>query len=268
MLSAGALVLLTSSLSWAQDEFTEEEAPVEEPVEEPAPEPTMAADTSGNTSGNVGMGLPSGDTGADVATGDSEHSQMVGHLGIGYLGKQNVPVGVGAENIAAPVIGIRYWLDDFMGIDAGLGLAMSSGSGETTAGGVTTDGDLPSRTGFILHGGLPLSLLSEGHFSFQVVPELNLGFGSGTDPGAGGDTDHSGFVLEVGARAGGEIHFGFVDLPRLSLQAGVGLMLALESRSTDAGGAETSTSNTSIGTTVNDNPWNIFTSNISALYYF
>jgi hypothetical protein len=33
-------------------------------------------------------------------------------------------------------------------------------------------------------------------------------------------------------------------------------------------GADTKASSWSLGTTVGDNPWNIFTSNVAALYYF
>lgn len=242
--------------------FAQEEA---EPVAEPAPEPAPApVEASASTDMGMGMAAPAM---AEAAPGGSSHDQMAGRLAIGYLGASQVSLR-GLNDTTAPVIGVRYWLDSFMGIDAGLGLALSSGSTDTSPG---ASADAPSTTAFILHGGLPLSLASEGDFSFQIVPELNLGIASGTDPGAGtagADLDRNGFRFDIGARAGSELHFGFIGVPQLSLQAGVGLKVQIDSFGQDDGTVSVDSSTTSIGTTVNGNPWDIFTSSISALYYF
>jgi hypothetical protein len=173
--------------------------------------------------------------------------------------------GLAPQVIPAPVVGIRYWLSDMLGIDAGIGFGLTSGSTEDTMG-MTTDN--PGWYAVILHGGVPLSLASAGHFSFQIVPELNVGFAGTSTEVAGMEISGSGFHLDVGARAGAEIHFGFIDVPQLSLQGGIGLRLNMDSTSSDVAGTEDSTSNLSIGTTVNGDPWDIFTSNISAMYYF
>ena len=77
--------------------------------------------------------------------------------------------------------------------------------------------------------------------------------------------------MDVGARAGTEIQFGFIGIPELSLQAGVGLALSYDRvKATNKTTPETSTtvSQTRLGTSVGDNPWNIFTGNVAALYYF
>jgi hypothetical protein len=224
--------------------------------------------------GQAGMTLPgAGAPRAAAIAGDSDHDMQVGTLGVGYLGRRSMLVGVasgatdgttgaiGVRDVDAPVIGIRYWIDDFIGIDAGLGFGIDNESG--SAGG--TDLDFPSATAFIIHGGIPLSLADEGHFSFQIVPELNVGFGSWSlDP----DQDGSGFHIDVGARAGAEIHFGFIGIPKLSLQGSVGVFLASDSVSADNAGADADGSRLTIGTSVYDNPWNIFQSNVAALYYF
>jgi len=118
----------------------------------------------------------------------------------------------------------------------------------------------------MIHGGVPLSLASAGHFSFQIVPELNLGFAGSSATVAGMDVSTSGFHLDIGARAGAEIHFGFINVPQLSLQGSVGLRMNMDSTSSKPG--DNGTSNFSLATTVGDNPWNIFTSNVAALYYF
>ncbi|HEY3500380.1 MAG TPA: hypothetical protein VGK73_37065, partial [Polyangiaceae bacterium] len=133
-------------------------------------------------------------------------------------------------------------------------------------------------TGFNIHGGVPLALASAGHFTFEVVPELNVGFGSfSTDPNGEdeGDVSMSGFHLDVGARVGAEIHFGFIQLPQLALQGSVGLQLAIDNGKTTNStpvdpdpDVEVSSRRTAFQTTVGNNPWDIFTGNISALYYF
>jgi hypothetical protein len=218
------------------------------------------------------MALPGAAPQAAAVAGNSDHDSVVGRLAVGYLGRTGLtiaqpPGAPAATQIPVPVIGVRYWLSDMLGLDVGLGFGMTSSS--TDNGMTETDGT--SFYAFMLHGGVPLSLASAGHFSFQIVPELNVGFGGTSGetmamPPA--ETSGSGFHLDVGARAGAEIHFGFIDVPQLSLQGGIGLRLNYDSQGQEAGGVEGSTSQTSITTTVNGDPWDIFTSNISALYYF
>jgi hypothetical protein len=186
--------------------------------------------------------------------------------------------GLNGAALVAPVIGMRYWIDPGLGIDAGLGFSKSTGSTQVDPGGagmsVTTDA--PGPLVILLHGGLPLALADSEHFVFEVVPELNIGYASHKVEGAiGGGTDEDTFSalhFDVGARAGAEIHFGFIDIPQLALQAGVGLSLAFDSTTTEddqgATTATTDTSRTGISTGVGDNPWNIFAANVAALYYF
>jgi len=249
----------------------------------PAP-PPQPAEASASTSGSaqVGMALPGAAPQAAAVAGSSDHDSVVGRLAVGYLGRNGVQIGSaiggvgvgpvpnGPVVVEGPIIGVRYWLSDMLGIDAGIGLGLGSGS-QTNAGMST---DTPSSHLFMLHGGVPLSLASAGHFSFQVVPELNVGFAGGSVdvPAAGGmaatTNKVSGFHLDVGARAGAEIHFGFINVPQLSLQGSVGLRMNIDSQSQTIGGVESKASHFNLGTTVGDNPWNIFTSNVAALYYF
>jgi hypothetical protein len=217
---------------------------------------------------------------AGAVAGNSDHDAMVGRLGVGYLGRRTVAIGaaggVGAmtpfDAVDAPVVGVRIWLNPMLGIDAGLGFVSSGGSSEIQApGAATASADNPSVLGFVLHGGVPLSLAADEHFSFQIIPELNIGLASQSeeDPATAVSTDHSGFHLDVGARAGAEIHFGFMGIPQLSLQGSVGLRIDYDSTSTDVSGGQTASwSQFQISTTTYDNPWNIFVSNVAAIYYF
>jgi len=232
------------------------------PVVAPSPPSTPPAQTQ------TGMTLPGATP--DPAADAADHATVVRHFGIGYMGRRSIninPTGAPGTVENAPIIGVRYWLDPMIGIDAGLGLLLSSASRKDG----DTSSDLQGFTVFMLHGGVPLALAGSKHFSFQVIPELNLGIASSKTAAAGGaaGADLSGFHLDLGARAGGEIQFGFIGIPELSLQAGVGLALSYDrSKISPPGGVATSVSTTSLGTSVGNNPWNIFTSNIAALYYF
>jgi hypothetical protein len=140
---------------------------------------------------------------------------------------------------------------------------------------------------------VPLALHAEKHWVFQVIPEFNVGFSSGTmqDPAKGeyvppnttpvylNDIKFSGLRFDVGARAGAELHFGFIGVPNLSLQATVGLYLRYDSYKAKGGGNPNGTptwpdtlsyerSTMTVGTSVQDAPWSIFTKNVAALYYF
>jgi hypothetical protein len=248
-------------------------------------------------SANVGVALP-GAAPAVATAGGSDHDQMVGRLAVGYFGITEAgaggPVGAAAPNLgfnaspyrvtgAAPVVGVRYWLDSMIGIDVGVGLGIVGGGTSDNPNSpppaAETELDRNSFTAFTLHAGVPLSLASSRHFSWQVVPEINFGIASsGEDPNGPdgeGDVSHSGLHFDIGARAGAEIHFGFMGLPQLSLQGSVGLGFAMDRGSTTdstpaapAGDYETSASRTSLHTSAGTNPWAIFTNGIAAFYYF
>jgi hypothetical protein len=192
---------------------------------------------------------------------------MVGHLGIGYMGRRTLQVGAVGQNggaLSAPVVGARIWFSRSFGVDLGLGLFIQSSSRENQDG----EADGPGYFATILHGGVPLALASNGHFTFLVVPEANIGFGSGSLETAAGDEDYSGFAIDLGARAGSEIHFGFIGIPQLSLQASVGVLFTMLQAKSELGDTELTEKVTRLQTTTYDNPWNIFTSNVAALYYF
>ncbi|MBS2016553.1 MAG: hypothetical protein JST00_26955 [Deltaproteobacteria bacterium] len=214
--------------------------------------------------------------------GVSDHEKVVGHIAVGYLGLTNLPIAPGQgvpASVNAPVVGVRYWLAEKIGLDLGLGLGFASGSTETVNNGVTVTTPAPDIFGMAIHGGVPLVFAHAKHFKFLLVPELNFGFATSkvqppSAPGAppNPETSHSGILFSVGARIGSEIHFGFIGVPQLALQATIGFAATSQSRktSTEVNGVTNSASQSSfgLGTTVQSDPWALFANSISALYYF
>jgi hypothetical protein len=236
-----------------------------------------AAQAQAQAGGEVGMGLPQAAPQAGAVEGESDHDSMIGRLGVGYMGAFEVPLaapgGQGPVFLPAPAVGIRYWLDQMIGLDVGLGI-YTDGGNHTEDPGASVD--KAGRTGVLVHAGVPLSLVSAGHFSFQLVPELNIGYAQQTEelPGGAGQDNRTGVGFEIGMRAGAEIQFGFIDIPQLSLQAGIGIgyRTAQIKEERERTGAPTTTSEDStnvFATNVTGEPWDIFTGDVlRALYYF
>jgi hypothetical protein len=178
------------------------------------------------------------------------------------------PMGGGVTALNAPVIGVRYWMDASTGLDLGLGLALGTASNTVEMGNNKTDTDQPQPIVVIVHGGIPLALASSRHFTFEVTPELNLGYATNTPDVGMAEVKQRGFHVDIGARAGAEIQFGFLDMPELALQAGVGVALAIDNMSAEADNASYSESRTSFVTSSGENPWQIFSANLAAIYYF
>jgi hypothetical protein len=224
--------------------------------------PAFAQQAEG--SAQVGMGLPGATPQTATvapAAGGTDHSLMVGHLGVGYLGRASVNVGTtgpGQAAVDAPIVGVRYWMTPGMGLDLGVGLGIDGGSGAT-----------PSHWAFAVHGGVPIALGGGRHYTFEIVPEANIGLGGGGVTVGGVDTTNKGFLFDLGARAGAEIQFGFIGLPELALQGSVGAMLNMSSASSATDGQpKNSSSNYRFGSTVFASPWAVFTNSVAALYYF
>ena len=250
----------------------------------PPPPPVPAADANGqaNQQNQTGMALPNATNANPPPAGNSEHDDMVGHLAVGFLGRASIPYGVDAAGTSAtapvPVVGVRYWVDPLIGLDLGAGLWIGGRSTDTTTppAGNTVSVSGPKPFAMVLHAGVPLALASSKHFAFEIIPEANFGFAKVTQDAVNGGNDitkQSGTHFDLGARAGAEIHFGFIGIPQLSLVGAVGLRFQYDSLSREtnpvggAGVTKISSSVWDLSTTLNGNPWDIFTGNISALFY-
>lgn len=214
----------------------------------------------------------------------SDHDMWTGRMGISWFGISDIPLATGSPTgtaddpavapgapttVSTPAVGVRYWLNPRMGLDMGLGFMVAGGSARTTTQAV----DKQRVFAFLLHGGLPLSLATGKHISIQLTPELNFGYAMSqveppqqTDPPP--NASLSGLRLDVGARFGAEIHFGFIDVPELSLEGSIGAFLTYQSTTASVGEAYATQSNVLFTTASFDNPWEIFTSLVAARYYF
>jgi len=208
-------------------------------------------------------------TAGAAPAGTDDQKMWVGHIGIGWLGTVPIPFGAGgnADSITAPIVGFRYWVGPTLGLDVGLGFYSRGGSVTGASG---TSADTPTTTAFALHAGLPLVLGSSQHLTVELVPELNVGFANRTSKaGDGTDITDSGLHVNVGARAGAELFFGFIGIPALALEGSVGLFLSSLSQKSDLGGGiSTKASQLVISTSSVQQPWDIFRSDVAARYYF
>lgn len=214
-------------------------------------------------------------------TQGSDHARMIRHYAVGYLGFTNIPLGA-LQDLAltepaessgrfarAPIIGLRYWATSRIGIDAGVGFSTGFGSQKTTddpAGSSERDALLPR--GVVLHGGAPAALTAGKHYVFELIPELNVGYATLSIPNesSGSDMVHRGIHLDVGLRAGAEIHFGFIGIPELSLVGSVGYRVDANYLKTDASTTVTDT-RVVFRTTLGNTPWDLFAGGVSAFYY-
>ena len=257
-LSTSTAVLLTAAPAFAQDATVGVGATT-----------TIPSGRARTTDPGEGRPAASG-----AAAAGSAHDAAIGRLGVGWLGTADVPVGpanqAGNAPLPTPVVGIRYWMNSLLGIDAGLGVFTTSSAVRTESPGnnLTTEG--PSRTSFVLHAGIPLSLADVGNFSFVVTPELNVGIGTGGVKGVMGaaNTDLSGFLNEGGVRAGAEVFFGFIGIPQLSLEGSAGVFLSSQTGKVTSGGNSTRFSSLVVSSSSVSQPWDIFRRDIAARYYF
>ncbi len=221
-------------------------------------------------------------------SGPTDHSMVVGHLGLQYLGGTGVAAlvnGGGTSTMGVPsvnlgsqtlqTLGVRYWLNANLGLD--LGVSLGIGSGSTTTGTISQDN--PSFFGFGLYGAVPIMIAESKHVSIHIDPFIQLAYGhSGITLGQGtATTDNSvnGLDFAVGGNAVAELQFGFLGIPQLALQARFGLALAYESTSgtqtmvNQNTSVTTTTSSLALGTTLgNYSPVDIITGSLGVVWYF
>ncbi|MGC4065614.1 MAG: hypothetical protein QM784_13395 [Polyangiaceae bacterium] len=247
---------------------------------QPASEPVAVAAVTPPPAPPVANTAPTEPTAAAAAEHQTDHERVAGHYGVGLLGVVNMSdlqSDGGSVSTSVPVIGARRWVNDAWGIQAGLGLAHHSGTASTDVPNTRNVED-PTRWAFAAHVGVPFALYHDSHYAFLFLPEANFGYSTWREKddrnfqGDQGQDGHS-FLVDVAARAGAEIHFGFMGLPMLTLQGTVGAHVTYRdsrAKSVNAAGqsVEQGRYTLDVMTANYHDPWDIFTSSIAALYYF
>jgi hypothetical protein len=259
----------------------------QQPAQPPA-QPTQSVQPTYQQSGYQPSPTGEPDSGSEVpilSKGKSDHEMAVGQVGLALLGIMSMPI-VATEldedtgyfvprltedaDLVAPTVGLRYWIGETLGIEVGFGMGFTEGTFEGPAATGTVETDLPETTAFTFHAGVPIALLSSRHFVFEVVPIGNGGYSKGTvygDPTSDGKWDVSTMLLQVGCRVGAEIHFGFIDVEQLAVQASFGFQFSYLKATAKTEGITENSSRLSLGTTAGSNPWDLFSKSLSAIYY-
>jgi hypothetical protein len=276
----GAAVLTFAGTSRAQDTTS--------PAPTAAPSPTTAAAPAPPPAAPAAPATPT-----EAPTEQQpDHDRFIHHIGVTYfdiaalpianvlpnfgMGQMVGPGGITSSVVSAPVVGVRYWLTRMIGFDAGIGLGYSGGSQEAVNAGNDQNVDKTSNFGFAFHGGVPIAFAHGKHYTFLAIPGFTVGATTGTfkpqAPGGMGtappEQDLSGFLFDIGARIGAEVHFGFIGIPELALQATVGISFRRSVYKWKSDTSSASDGTNGLATTVDPDPWAIFKDAISATYYF
>jgi len=214
---------------------------------------------------------------APAAREETDGEAMAGRWGAAFFGRNDFEFAAvaGQNRVSVFTIGVRHWgtqpLGPFKawGADLGFGLVVGRGKVKTTQASQVTTTDAPSATGFGFHAGVPLAVTHGKHVTFELVPEGDLVFASSTVIQTGGvKSEWTAWALRLGARAGLEVHFGFIGIRELSLEASVSAGLTYGNQTNKTGPLEDSRSSWRFGTGKENEPWSIFTGNVAAIYYF
>lgn len=222
-----------------------------------------------------------------------DHETVVRKIGLSWLGVSDIPIAVAVptgssdspgldpndkivtRTVAAPALGVRLWLNRRVAIEPGLGVHYSGGKTSSELGAVTSDVDKQTTTALFLHMGMPLALGWSKHITLLAIPEVNFGtaFSNVKSPALTNpppEAELRGWRLDVGARAGAEIHFGFLGMPELSLEGSVGLLMSHQRVSASVGNQSVTDTGTLLTTSSFNNPWDIFRGfgTVAARYYF
>jgi hypothetical protein len=195
-----------------------------------APEPAVAPPAAPPTVSGTAVAPPGAETGAVVApipTSDetpapSDHDAVVGHVGVAArrLDPGPLPLALRAGQgcaagmttactVTLGAVGARYWMNRNLALNGYLVLG--------TGGGSVGAADLDTYLGVGPILGMTVLLANWKHLAIGATPELAVVW---FRP-AGGDSDNT-TLFQLRAAIEGELHFGFIGVPALSigLQAG------------------------------------------------
>lgn len=297
----GALALamaLSGSPALAQDD--PEAGDTSWGQQQPATQPAMGGgfDSSGFNNNyaqsNASAGAGEAESGKGKARGNTDHDAVLKSWSLGLLGLAELPVALGdplgsgvpsgertitSDTVVAPVIGTRYWVGKRVGIEAGLGFSIQSGSRKIAAFGIDADGGSITAVG--AHFGLPIAAAYGKHYTLLMIPYLAYGYVSSEDSRSTDATNDDVFgtatVFEGGLRAGVEIQLGAIGLENFALQLTTGIRLRYESRTANvplfnegmpAGDADRIAKDLRFETSAGSTLGSAVAGTLAALYYF
>ncbi len=169
-----------------------------------------------------------------------------------------------------PTIELRGWLgaQRRVGIDLGFSYFQSTAH--------VGDTRVVELDAFYSRLGVPIALAILRHSTLELIPQVSY-------VGAGGRTEVASqalFQWDLALRLAAEIHFGFIGLPELSVQSGVGMSYThqvLHQRTRGYIGSPLPyplsygnfrMAGSDIGPFGGDGPWDMFLGNLAVLYYF
>jgi hypothetical protein len=192
----------------------------------------------------------------------------------------NAPGGSRAvpDTLTAPVLGSRFWFTKRLGVEAGFGLNVRTGTIKRG----NNENDGAKALALAVTVGVPFSLVYGKHYNLLVIPNLGFGKSSATDTrNTAEDADDvfgKGTVLEAGIKGGVEAQLGAVGLPGLALQLTLGVRFRYELLSAnipvlDAMGTlqdeyEVESTNTVFTTSAGSSLGAAVAGTIAAIYYF
>lgn len=166
----------------------------------------------------------------------TDHSAVVGHWGIGYLGSSQVSVLAQKPDESNPLplspvdlhsVGVRYWMSPKVGVEFGAAVGTGMASTSISKGNTTSTEESPGYLAFEVQAGLPVIVAETRHLAFHIAPFLayrrassSLTVTTGSDSAGIKLTDQT---FQAGANLTAEWQFGFIGLPELGLQARLGV---------------------------------------------
>ena len=182
---------------------------------------------AGGASAKSVLRTPAADGKSSEPEGITDHELIVKQVGVrvvhwGKVGPATTAItgraegdmgDVGAADQFASMrlttIGVRTWFNKRLGLDAGMSLYLHRGKDERV------------QFGMGVAAGVPIALGYFKHITIYAEPRFDLSFmrvAKGTIP----------VLFGAGADLGAELSFGWIGIPRLTLQLAVGLAMRLQ----------------------------------------
>jgi len=155
---------------------------------------------------------------ATVAMGPSDHQEIVGAVGLEIARTFAIPAAVTSVVNSVTNVGVRYWFNEKMGLDAGLGLSISHAS----------DGVSATGLGFGINAGVPIALGIYKHITTFFEPSADFFLIK-----ANTDVGDPVFSFDVLGSLGFEWQLGWVEASRISLMLRLGAGINLTSDGTN-----------------------------------